>query len=83
MVQQILLSLLFFVAGPAWCAVHLNSATASEIANELVGIGERKAEAIVQYRKAHGRFRSLQALDAVKGIGPKILEKNKDRIVLD
>lgn len=81
--KHVLLLILLFWMGPAWCKVNINTATASQIADELIGVGERKAEAIVEYRKAHGQFKSLEELDAVKGIGPKTLEKNKDRIVLD
>lgn len=62
--------------------VNVNSATASELQKALVGIGAKKAEAIVQYREAHGPFTSLEQLLEVQGIGKATLEKNKDRILL-
>ena len=41
-----------------------------------------KAQAIVDYRKAHGSFKSAEQLALVKGIGLKTVEKNRDRIVV-
>ncbi|MDO8331428.1 MAG: ComEA family DNA-binding protein [Fluviicoccus sp.] len=67
------------VAGDA--RVNINTADAATLADKLKGVGLRKAEAIVAMRQAKGKFSSLQQLDEVKGIGPGILEKNRDRIV--
>ncbi len=60
--------------------ININQASASEIDQALVGIGPAKAQAIVEHRQQHGPFRSLADLDAVKGIGPATLEKNRDRV---
>lgn len=62
--------------------VNINSASAEEIAEVLVGIGAAKAEAIVAYREQNGGFKSVEELTEVKGIGEATLTKNKDRIVL-
>lgn len=62
--------------------VNVNSADAKKIADSLNGIGIKKAEAMVVYREQHGKFNSLDELTAVKGIGLKILEKNKADIQL-
>lgn len=61
--------------------VNINTADAATLADKLKGVGIRKAEAIVAMRQAKGKFSSLQQLDEVKGIGPGILEKNRDRII--
>ncbi|HDO34258.1 MAG TPA: competence protein ComEA, partial [Chromatiales bacterium] len=45
-------------------------------------VGPHLAEAIVQYRKAHGPFASLEQLLQVKGIGPRVLERNRDRLTV-
>lgn len=63
--------------------VNVNQASATEIAAALNGVGQAKAEAIVAYRKAHGDFKSVEALSQVKGIGAKTIEKNKADILLD
>lgn len=49
--------------------VHLNSATLEQL-ESLDGIGPALAQRIVDYRSAHGGFRSLAELDQVSGIGP-------------
>ncbi len=62
--------------------VNINSADAATLAQTLEGVGEQKASAIVAHRKKHGPFKSVDALDQVKGIGEKTLEKNRARIAL-
>jgi competence protein ComEA len=49
----------------------------------LEGIGQKLAERIVQYRKENGLFESPKEIMKVKGIGPKIWEKNKHRITVE
>ena len=48
----------------------------------MTGIGESKAKAIVEYRNSHGKFKSVQDLENVDGIGSKTVEKNKANITL-
>lgn len=62
--------------------VNINTADAQAIADSLSGIGIKKAEAIVEYRKANGPFKAAEDLLNVKGIGEKTLEKNKADILL-
>jgi len=57
--------------------VDINKADAKTIAESLNGIGIKKAEAIVRYRKQYGAFKSQEDLINVKGIGEKTLKKNK------
>ena len=61
--------------------LNINTASASEIQKVLIGIGAKKAEAIVQYREKHGNFTMAEQLLEVQGIGKATLEKNRDRIV--
>ena len=60
--------------------LNINTASASEIQKALIGIGAKKAEAIVQYREKHGNFTVAEQLLEVQGIGKATLEKNRDRI---
>ena len=64
------------IAGP----VNVNTADAPTIARELKGIGLSRAQAIVEWRRANGSFRSLTDLQKVKGVGPRILEMNRANI---
>lgn len=63
--------------------VNVNSADAETIQRVLTGIGRSKAEAIVAYREANGRFYSAEELTAVRGIGNSTIKKNEDRILVD
>lgn len=63
--------------------INLNTATVDQLQKGLVGIGAKKAQAIVEYREQHGPFVSLEQLTEVKGIGSAIFEKNKDRITIE
>ena len=58
--------------------VDINNANAQELANALEGVGEARAEAIVQYRSQHGPFGSVDELVEVQGIGSRIVDMNRD-----
>jgi competence protein ComEA len=55
-------------------SVNVNTATMDEL-TALPGIGEKRAEAILEMRKQKGGFKSVDELTEVKGIGPANLEK--------
>lgn len=61
--------------------ISINRAGLAEL-QEIPGIGEKKAQAILDYRKTHGSFASIDELTQVKGIGDKMLEKMKPYIGL-
>lgn len=65
---------------PAGSRVNVNTADVMALTG-LKGVGEKKAQAIVAYRKAHGPFNSLEQFMDVPGIGPAIINKNKANIV--
>ena len=54
--------------------LDLNRATAEQLVG-LPGIGEAKAAAILAIREERGGFRSLDELENVRGIGPKLAAK--------
>lgn len=66
------------LAGP----VNINTADAKTMAAAIDGVGERKADAIVEYREAYGPFGSVDELVQVKGIGEKTVERNRANITV-
>lgn len=62
--------------------ININTASASKL-QRLKGIGEKKAEAIVEERTAGGPFRSIEDLERVKGIGSVTVEKLRPFITVD
>jgi competence ComEA-like helix-hairpin-helix protein len=54
--------------------INLNSASAAEL-QQVPGIGPSTADTILEMRKSYGAFKSVDDLLAIKGIGPKRLEK--------
>ena len=61
--------------------VNLNSATAAQL-DSLDGIGPKTAQKIIEYRDAHGGFRSIDELLEVPGIGQAKLDQIKEELTL-
>ena len=59
--------------------IDINSADAKTL-TAIKGLGEKKAEAIVEYREKNGKFKSADELLKVKGIGKKLLETIKEEV---
>lgn len=62
--------------------INLNTASGPEL-ELLPGIGPALAARILEYRRQHGRFRSIEELDNVKGIGPRTLEKLRPLVTIE
>jgi competence protein ComEA len=77
-----LTTILLFSSAAFAGKININNASAEQIASAMTGIGENKAKAIVDYRTSHGKFKSVQDLENVDGIGSKTVEKNKAKISL-
>ncbi|HKL52945.1 MAG TPA: ComEA family DNA-binding protein [Wenzhouxiangellaceae bacterium] len=61
--------------------VDVNTATAEQLAEALNGVGESKAEAIVEYRETNGPFTHIDELINVRGIGMATVDKNREMIL--
>ena len=62
--------------------INLNTATSEQL-QQIPGIGPVTAEKILKMRKVHGKFKSVNELRAIKGIGPKRLAKMKPYLTVD
>jgi len=60
--------------------VNLNTATSAEL-QQVPGIGPATADKILQMRKSYGPFKSVDDLLAIRGLGPKRLEKMRKYLV--
>jgi competence protein ComEA len=69
------------LATPA-ALVNINTATLEEL-ETLPGIGATRAQDILDYRQAHGGFKTIEDLQEVTGIGPATFEKIKPFITID
>lgn len=74
---RLVVLLLFVFSLPilAGTLLNINTATATELADQLPGIGPVKAQAIVAYREANGPFARVEDIVNVSGIGPATLAK--------
>jgi competence protein ComEA len=68
-------------AGAAQPPVSLNSATAAQL-DTLDGVGPATAQKILDWRREHGGFRSIDDLGEVPGIGPKRLAALREKVQL-
>ncbi|GAV19758.1 competence protein ComEA [Mariprofundus micogutta] len=85
--KQILASFflaIMMISTPVFAGDHMvdiNSATAEQL-QEVKGIGDKTAMAIVAYRNKHGAYKKVGDLLHVKGIGEKKLAKIKDSLTI-
>lgn len=61
--------------------ININTATAEEL-DKLPGVGPAKAEDIISYRESNGKFKNVDELKNVKGIGESSFEKMKEKITI-
>ncbi len=73
---------LLCVARLAWAGVDINTAPQSAL-EAVRGIGPVKARAIIDYRNAHGPFKSVDDLDRVRGFGKATIEKMRSELEVD
>jgi competence protein ComEA len=67
--------------GPPAAPVSLNTATAEQL-DTLDGVGPATAAKILEYRRQHGGFRSVDDLGEIPGIGPKRLAALRGKVQL-
>ena len=61
--------------------ININTATLEELTT-LSGIGPSRATSIIEYRTQHGRFRTIDDIKNIRGIGNVIFDNIKDHITV-
>ena len=83
LIKSLLLAFAILASNPVLAEkLNINTADAATIAAELNGVGESRAKEIVKYREQVGKFKTIEELENISGIGMKTIEKNRDKISL-
>lgn len=61
--------------------ININTANI-ETLQTLTGIGQSKAQAIIDYREQNGNFKTIEEIKNISGIGESLYEKIKDNITI-
>ena len=67
------------LAGVAGAAVNINTASKEELTS-VKGIGDKRAQEIIDYRKKNGDFKSVDDLEKVPGIGPGTMKQIRSQV---
>lgn len=69
------------VTATAAAMVNINTATADQL-TVIKGLGPKKAQAIVDYRKDNGAFKSVEDLKKVPGISEKLFASIQPQVTV-
>jgi len=69
------------LAGTAAAVVNVNTATKEELTT-IKGIGDKRAQEIIDYRKKNGDFKSVDELEKVPGIGPGTMKQIRSQVTV-
>jgi competence protein ComEA len=71
----------FALSGVAMAVVNINTATKEELTS-LKGVGDKRAQEILDYRKKNGNFKSIDELEKVPGIGPGLMKQIRSEVTV-
>jgi len=82
LINSILLTLLLSlpIIGFSAESININTADKETLMSVIKGVGDKKAEAIINYRDENGPFKSVDDLANVKGIGQAMIEKHREML---
>lgn len=75
------LAMWFVLAGAALAVVNINTANKEELTS-IKGVGDKRAQDIIDYRKKHGDFKSVDDLQKVPGIGSTFLKQIRSDVTV-
>ena len=71
----------FAFSGAALAVVNINTATKEELTT-LKGVGDKRAQEILDFRKKNGNFKSVDDLEKVPGIGPGLMKQIRSDVTV-
>jgi competence protein ComEA len=77
----LLLVICFLFSGIAAAVVNINTATKEELTS-IQGVGEKRAQEIIDYRKKNGNFKSIDDLEKVPGVGPGLMKRIRSQVTV-
>ena len=79
--KRLFLVLVMLVAfsGVAVAAVNINTATKEELTS-IKGVGEKRAQDIIDYRTKNGPFKTVDDLEKVPGVGPGLMKRIRSQV---
>jgi|ERR687896_591341 competence protein ComEA len=77
----LVIAVCFAISGVALAAVNINTATKEELTS-IKGIGEKRAQDIIDYRTKNGPFKSVDDLEKVPGIGPGLMKQIRSQVTV-
>ena len=63
-------------------AININTADKETLMEVIKGVGEKKADAIIEYREQNGPFKSVDELTNIKGIGEDTINKHREMLTV-
>ncbi len=82
-IRKLLFTTLLFVSFQLAAAEMININTAdAEALTAIQGVGEKRAEAIIDYRDKNGPFSSVDELANVDGVGQVTIDNNRDNLTV-
>lgn len=71
----------FALSSAAFALVNINTASKEELIS-LKGIGEKRAQEILNYRQKNGNFKTVDDLEKVPGIGPGLMKQIRSEVTV-
>lgn len=68
------------VSSQSGTTIDLNTADVKTLSKSVKGIGKKRAEAIIKYRQEHGKFKSVNELSEVPGLGEKFVLSHMSKL---